>query len=109
MVWIKCKPYKATRREACTTDVIEEGWWVVKIQWYEYLPQLGTSPRHYKLSSDERLLAVNAMVRIAGVRFESKLRESRSGVQVLSENPHKNIQMCLPYDTRGVDIQGPAA
>ena len=26
------KPYKATRREACATDVIEEGWWVVKIQ-----------------------------------------------------------------------------
>ena len=28
-----CKPYKATPREACATDVIEEGW-VVKIQWY---------------------------------------------------------------------------
>ena len=102
---ILCKPYKATRREACATDVIEEGWWVVRIQWYNH--QHGTSPRQYKLVPGERLLAVNALVRIKGVRFETKERESRSGTQVLGNEAHKNIQMCLPYDTIGVHVCGP--
>ena len=99
------KPYKATRREACATDVIEEGWWVVKIQWYEY--QHGTHPRQYKLLPGTRLLAVNAMVRIKDVRFENRERASRSAVKILGEATHKNIQMCLPYDTAGVDVRGP--
>ena len=102
-----CKPYKATPREACATDVIEEGWWVVKIQWYAY--EHGTSPRQYKLLPEPRLLAVNAMVRIKDVRFETKERASRSGVQVLGEEAHKNIQMSLPYITVGVDVCGPGA
>ena len=104
---VLCKPYKATRREACATDVIEEGWWVVKIQWYAY--EHGTSPRQYKLLPETRLLAVNAMVRIKDVRFETKERASRSGFQVLGEEAHKNIQMSLPYITVGVDVCGPGA
>ena len=102
---VLCKPYKATRREACATDVIEEGWWVVKIQWYVY--QHETSPRQYKLLPGTRLLAVNAMVRVKGVRFETKDRASRSGIQTLGHETHKNIQACLPYDTVGVDLQAP--
>ena len=39
------------------------------------------------------------MVRIKGVLFENKGRESRSAVKVLGEATHKNIQMCLPYMT----------
>ena len=80
---------------------------MVKIQWYVY--QHGSLPRQYKLESSERLLAVNAMVRIKGVRFETKDRESRSGLQTLGSETHKNIQMCLPYDTVGVDVRGPEA
>ena len=98
------KPYKATRREACATDVIEEGWWVVKIQWYAY--QHGTSPRQYVLLPGTHLLAVNAMG-IKDVRFENRDRTSRSAVKILGEATHKNIQMCLPYDTAGVDVRGP--
>ena len=107
LCFILCKPYKATCREACATDVIEEGWWVIKIQWYTY--QHGSLPRQYKLESGTRLLAVNALVRIKGVRFETKERESRSGLQTLGSETHKNILMCLPYDTQGVDVCGPQA
>jgi hypothetical protein len=85
--------------------VIEEGWWVVKIQWYVY--QHGTLPRLYILQTGTRLLAVNAMVRIKSVRFENTERASRSAVKILGEATHKNIQMCLPYDTAGVDVCGP--
>lgn len=99
------KRYKATRREVCATDVIEEGWWVVKIQWYVY--QHGTLPRLYILQTGTRLLAVNAMVRIKSVRFENTEHASRSAVKILGEATHKNIQMCLPYDTAGVDVRGP--
>ena len=80
---------------------------MVKIQWYTYVH--GTSPRQYKLDPGQRLLAVNAMVRIKDVRFETKERASRSGVQVLGDEAHKNIQMCLPYVTAGVDVCGPGA
>ena len=105
---VKCKPYLATRREACATDVIEEGWWVVKIQWYSYQhePAPG-SPRHYKLLPGERLLAVNALLRISGVRFETGQRANRSGTLVLGDETHKNIQACLPYDTVGVTVRVP--
>ena len=111
LVWIKCKPYLATRREACATDVIEEGWWVVKIQWYTHQPHLGDTSRHYKLENEERLLAVNALLRIRGITFQSSgeggQRESRSGVKVLGHEAHKNIQACLPFHTAGLDVQGP--
>ena len=106
---IMCKPYLATRREACATDVIEEGWWVIKIQWYVYQHEVtpGT-PRCYKLEPGERLLAVNALLRISGVRFESgQQRASRSGTCVLGDETHKSIQACLPYDTVGVTVRGP--
>ena len=105
---IKCKPYLATRKEACATDVIEEGWWVVKIQWYAHVQQVvpGTQ-RHYKLDDGERLLAVNALLRISGVRFENKQRESRSANKVLGHETHKNIQDCLPFVTVGVNVRGP--
>ena len=109
LCFIKCKPYLATEREACATDVIEEDWWVVKIQWYNYQHEStpGT-PRHYKLEPGERLLAVNALLRISGVRFESgQQRGSRSGTCVLGDETHKNIQACLPYDTVGVTVRGP--
>ena len=99
---VLCKPYKATRREACATDVIEEGWWVVKIQWYDY--QHGTLPRQYKLVAGTRLLAVNAMVRIKNLRFETQERTSRSGTKVLGLETQKNIQMSLPFDTCGVCV-----
>ena len=95
--------------QACATDVIEEDWWVVKIQWYNYQHEStpGT-PRHYKLEPGERLLAVNALLRISGVRFESgQQRGSRSGTCVLGDETHKNIQACLPYDTVGVTVRGP--
>ena len=83
----------------CATDVIEEGWWTVKIQWFEYMPKLGESPRHYKLKLNERLLAVNALVRIGQTRFENSRaggqRESRSGVKVLGyETGGKSISGC---------------
>ena len=66
------------------------------------------TPRHYKLEPGERLLAVNALLRISGVRFESgQQRASRSGTCVLGDETHKNIQACLPYDTVGVTVRGP--
>ena len=112
LVWIKCKPYKATRREACATDVIEEGWWTVKIQWFEFQPELGESPRHYALKPGERLLAVNALVRIGQIHFQSSgaggQRESRSGIKVLGFETHKNIQASLPFHTVGTNVRGPA-
>ena len=111
LVWILCKPFTATRRKAFATDVIEEGWWTVKIQWFEYMPKLGESPRHYKLKSGERLLAGNARVRIWQIRFENSgaggQRESRSGVKVLGYETHKNIQTSLPFHTAGTTVQGP--
>ena len=110
LVWILCKPYTATRRKAFATDVIEEGWWTVKIQWFEYMPELGESPRHYKLKSGERLLAVNALVRIGQTRFENSgaggQRESRSGVKVLCYETHTNIQTSLPFHAPLFTVQG---
>ena len=59
----------------------------------------------------ERLLAVNALVRIGQIRFESSgaggQRESRSGVKVLGPETHKNIQASLPFHTAGMTVHGP--
>ena len=81
---------------------------VVKIQWYDHVQQVvpGTQ-RHYKLDDGERLLAVNALLRISGVRFENNQRESRSANKVLGHETHKNIQDCLPFVTVGVNLRGP--
>ena len=66
-----CKPYKATPREACATDVIEEGWWVVKIQWYAPLtgrpPAALHCPMSYKLQGT-RVLLYLALLVLAGAQ-----------------------------------------
>lgn len=46
---------------------IEEGWLVVEMQWYE----LHDEERHaYKLNTSKRLLNVNAIARLSGIKFE---------------------------------------
>ena len=61
---------EATEEQAHTTDLFEEGWWIVEIVWYAY--QAGTSPRKYKLLpvTSKRWLAVNAIIRVDGLEFE---------------------------------------
>mmetsp|Transcript_25121 Transcript_25121/g.84671 ORF Transcript_25121/g.84671 Transcript_25121/m.84671 type:complete len:497 (+) Transcript_25121:2689-4179(+) len=85
---------QATARQAHSTDLFEEGWWIVEIEWYKY--EEGTSPRKYKLlTQSKRWLAVNAIVRAGGLEWESGQRVPRSGIGVLKEASRELIEDCM--------------
>ena len=57
------------------TDEIEAGWWVVKAKYYRLVQR---SPRAYQLEEEERLINVNALIRMPKpVQFESTRQSSR--------------------------------
>ena len=80
------------------TDVFEAGWLVVRVRWYE-LKQV--SQRGYILSYEERLVPVNAIVRLLGLAFSNSYsvgRETRSAtvagssLHFLDEDSHNLIE-----------------
>lgn len=76
------------------SDYFEEGWLVVKCQWYKVIT---TSPRCYKLLAGEKLLVVSEMIRMKNVKFEKTVgRESRSSIAVsyMSEDTHNALEAC---------------
>lgn len=68
--------FPATAAMAHASDEIEEGWLVVRAQWYQYVPDAKHPKgwRGYELLPEERLLVIGStsMVRLAGVKFESE-------------------------------------
>lgn len=69
---------QATARQAHATELFEEGWWIVRIKWYKYVP--GTSPRKYTLlNNSTRWLSVSAIIRVDGLAFEGGDRVLKSG------------------------------
>ena len=60
------------------TDIFEAGWLVVRVKWYS-LKQV--SQRGYMLKPEERIVPVNAIVRLLGLKFSNSYsagRETRS-------------------------------
>ena len=75
---------------AHSTDELEEGWLVVRGRWYSLVQK---SPRGYKLLPEEKLVLVNAMIRLPNVIFAGGAvgkapRASRSGLHVLEDDMH---------------------
>ena len=59
-------------------QVIEEGWLVVRAQYFKFEPDAKHPKgwRGYSLLSEERLLVVNAMLRLGGIKFEAAPRRN---------------------------------
>ena len=77
------------------SDLFEAGWLVVKALWFQVVT---TSPRCYKLQKEERLLVVNSMIRLSGLKFEKVVKRSpRLGDSqyFLSEDTHNMIEACV--------------
>ena len=75
---------------AHSTDELEEGWLVVRGRWYELKQK---SPRGYKLHPAQKVVLVNAMIRLPNIIFAGGAvgkppRESRSGLNVLEDDMH---------------------
>lgn len=86
------KAQQATARQASASELFEEGWWIVKIEWYKREPN---SIYNYKLlPKSSRWLAVNAIIRVDGIAFEGG-RASRSAVYVLSKRSREVIADCV--------------
>ena len=73
-----------------STDEFEEGWLVVRGHWYSLAQK---SPRGYKLLPAEKLVLVNAMIRLPNVIFAGGAvgkapRASRSGLHMLEDDMH---------------------
>jgi len=67
---LKGKQFKATTDTLSATDLIEEGYLVVKAQWLKLENQdCEGGLRSYTLLDAEVLLVVNHMVRISGLQF----------------------------------------
>ena len=84
------------------SDQFEVGWLVVNAQWFELVT---TSPRCYKLSSEERVLVVSEMIRLAGLKFDKVVKRSpRLGASqfFLGEDTHNLIESCV-RDQSGVN------
>ena len=64
---IKGPAFPVPESQVHASDQFEAGWLVVKAQWFELVT---TSPRCYKLAAEERLLVVNEMIRLAGLKFD---------------------------------------
>ena len=78
---------------AHSTDEFEEGWLVVRGRFYSLVQK---SPRGYQLLPAEKLVLVNAMIRLPNVIFAGGAvgkvpRESRSGLSVLEDDMHNLI------------------
>ena len=72
------------------TDELEEGWLVVRGRFYELKQK---SPRGYQLTKTEKIILVNAMIRLPNVIFAGGSvgkapRESRSGLNALEDDMH---------------------
>ena len=75
---------------AHATDELEAGWLVVRGRWYSLKQR---SPRGYGRLEAEKLVLVNAMIRLPNVIFAGGAvgkapRESRSGLNVLEDDMH---------------------
>jgi hypothetical protein len=86
------------------TDVFEAGWLVVRVQWYE-LKQV--SQRGYVLKREERIVPVNAIVRLLGLAFSnsySAARETRSAtaagssLHFFDEDSHNLVEAACRHD-----------
>ena len=70
---IKGPAFPVPESQVHASDQFEAGWLVVKAQWFELVT---TSPRCYKLAAEERLLVVNEMIRLAGLKFDKVVKRS---------------------------------
>jgi hypothetical protein len=70
--------FPATAAMAHASDVFEQGWLVVKAQFYKYEPDAKHPKgwRGYSLLPEERWLVVNAMLRLKGIKYESEPRRA---------------------------------
>ena len=86
------------------TDVFEAGWLVVPVQWYA-LEQV--SQRGYVLLREERIVPVNAIVRLLGLSFSNSYsagRQTRSATAAVSslhffdENSHNLVETACRHE-----------
>jgi hypothetical protein len=81
------------------SDQFEEGWLVVKARYFELVTE---SPRCYKLQAEERLLVVNALIRLSSLQFVKVVKRSpRLGDSqyFLDEDTHNMIESCVRDQT----------
>ena len=100
---VKGPAYPVPESQVHASDQFEEGWLVVKAQWFEIVT---TSPRCYKLQSVERTLVVNEMIRLSTIMFDKVIKRSpRLGDSqyFLSEDTHNMIESCVRDQARECD------
>jgi len=72
--------FPATAAMAHASEEIEEGWLIVRAQWYKYVPEATHSKgwRGYVLLHEEKLLVIgsSSMLRLKGIKFESEPRRA---------------------------------
>ena len=86
------------------TDVFEAGWLVVRVKWY-YLKQI--SQCGYVLLPEERIVPVNAIVRLLGLKFSNSYsagRETRSAttagssLHFFDEDSHNLVEAACRHE-----------
>ena len=103
-------PRVATRREVLAGENFEVGWTVVDVRWYKYFEkdnkvlEKGGRMRAYRLQLDVKLIPVNPLLRVLGLKFyvgaagEGGQRQLRSGMealQLLPEDTDNAILNCI--------------
>ena len=101
---LKGKPFKATAAMVNSTNIIEEGWLVVKTQWLKLEKKNCEGKLHsYSLLDAETLIVVNHTVRLAGLKFAQAkggpqgrtLRaEAVAKLIYISNDTHHSIEAC---------------
>jgi hypothetical protein len=96
--------FKCPENLVHATDVFEAGWLVVRVQWYS-LKQI--SQRGYVLLPEERIVPVNAIVRLLGLKFSNSYsagRETRSAttagssLHFFDEDSHELVEAACKHE-----------
>ena len=101
---VLCRAFVATRDTVHTGDQFEVGWVVVKVQWYKYEEENNTDlTRAYRLMPGERIIPVNVLLRLVGLRFpdgpggpqQRTLRSGSTACKHLGSDTHNVIMNCI--------------
>ncbi len=93
--------YQLQEAMTCMGENYEAGFWVVRVQWYEFCGETNLGERKYKLSAGERTLGANAIKRIDPIelaktdpRDRNRGRSGRAAANayVLSESEEHRIE-----------------
>jgi len=85
--------YQLLEAMTCMDENYEAGFWVVRVQWYEFCGETNLGERKYKLSAGERTLGANAIKRIDPIELAKTDPATVTVVAVAAPRP---ILTCCP-------------